>query len=294
MSMPRQRIAALLLVLLLLPSSLAGCRQSSHVAIVNGQPIERSDFERRVQIAQTLLENEQAIEWDSADGRETLAKLQETILEDMIDELLIEQAVEEAGLAVDPEDVDQMLKERDEQLRTAGYPDLSTFLAQIGMSLEEYRARLTRTRQRELATNQLVPLPETLPQAHLRHILLLLPEDAATAQERIEQGEDWATVAEDISTDRTSPGGDLGWLPVELLPPELGQAATEMAPGEVRQVQTEYGYHVVELLGYQDSPIRQEILDNSTLVALLKENRFDDWLARQRAAAQIERLAYEG
>jgi peptidyl-prolyl cis-trans isomerase C len=285
---PRSQALLVGLLSLILLSILGGCRKPTDVASVNGDRISSAAFERRVELAQKTIEQQSSVDWNSTTGQEQLKELRQIVLDRMIEEVLIEQAAEEAGLAVDPTLVEQELAQSETEVQQLGYSDLESFLAEQGLTVEEFRAELAREQLRQLVKNQAVPLLNPVSQVHIRHILLLTPEDALQTQARLQQGEDFAVLVEEVSTDRISPGGDLGWLPSHYLPEAMARDTASMSPGDVRIIETEYGYHIVELLGRIDGPLRQEILNNSTLMERLKEESFDKWLAQQLEAAEIE------
>lgn len=81
-----------------------------------------------------------------------------------------------------------------------------------------------------------------------RHILVASEEEAATARERIESGEDFATVAGELSIDPSAAqnGGDLGCSLAQRYVPEFRDAA---AAAEIdvptQPVQSQFGFHVI-------------------------------------------------
>jgi peptidyl-prolyl cis-trans isomerase D len=97
---------------------------------------------------------------------------------------------------------------------------------------------------------------------HARHILVSMPDsgqaaiDAARskAQEivgRLDNGEDFAAVAGEVSDDpaTAASGGDLGFFSRGMMTPEFEDVAFSMKVGERSSpVQSEYGFHIIELL----------------------------------------------
>ncbi|MBN1483204.1 MAG: SurA N-terminal domain-containing protein [Chloroflexia bacterium] len=282
------RILAFLCLTLPLLVALSGCREQSTAATVNGQNISMYEFERRVALARTVEELSGPVDWDTDESQRYLAQLRQNTLDNMIEELLIAEALAEAGLSIDPAELEQDLAQANADLQAEGYSGLEDYLQQLGATRAEFENMLRRSLQRELAL-QLVTLPDDLAQFHLRHILLLTETAAEEAAERIRQGEDWATVAEEVSTDRSSPGGDLGWLPQEILPESLAQAVSQMQPGNLQIITSEYGYHVLELLEAHQGPLHPDILGNEKLLQTLRQNYFADWLEQRREAAKIKR-----
>jgi parvulin-like peptidyl-prolyl isomerase len=73
-------------------------------------------------------------------------------------------------------------------------------------------------------------------------------EKAEGILERIKDGEDFATIAEEVSDDAgtQAKGGDLGFFPRGRMIPEFEKAAFALNPGEMSDiVETPYGYHII-------------------------------------------------
>jgi len=128
-------------------------------------------------------------------------------------------------------------------------------------------------------------VPTTAEQIHARHILVDTEEAAKAALDRIQKGEDFAKVAQEVSTDTTTKdqGGDLGWFPRGQMEQAFDEAAFALKPGQVSGVvQTSYGYHIIKVEEYAaDRP-----LDESTLAAK-RSAALDEWLQKQRSNAQV-------
>jgi peptidyl-prolyl cis-trans isomerase C len=83
-----------------------------------------------------------------------------------------------------------------------------------------------------------------------RHILVASEEEANAVTERLNAGEDFATVAQEVSTDTGSgaQGGELGWFGPGMMVPEFEQAVTGLEVGQVSApVESQFGWHIVEL-----------------------------------------------
>ena len=80
------------------------------------------------------------------------------------------------------------------------------------------------------------------------HILLETEEDAIAARSRVvDDGEDFATVAMDVSVGPTGPtGGDLGCGDPNQFVPEFAEAISVAEIGEITEpVETQFGWHVI-------------------------------------------------
>ena len=83
---------------------------------------------------------------------------------------------------------------------------------------------------------------------NVSHILVDSEQAAQEAIDRIRGGEDFATVAQEVSTDPGSgpQGGALGPLQAGAFVPEFEEAAMALEPGEISEpVQTQFGWHVI-------------------------------------------------
>src|SRR3989338_1173375 len=96
-------------------------------------------------------------------------------------------------------------------------------------------------------------------QVRARHILFQVADakddakvkkEAGTVLKRIQQGEDFATLAKEFGSDGTKDtGGDLGWFGRGRMVPEFEAAAFAAEPGALisELVKTDFGYHIVKV-----------------------------------------------
>lgn len=81
------------------------------------------------------------------------------------------------------------------------------------------------------------------------HILVEDEETATEVQQKIEDGEDFGTLASEYSTDGSAQqGGKLDWFGPGEMVAEFEEKAYELEPGEVSEpVQTQFGYHIIKV-----------------------------------------------
>ena len=90
---------------------------------------------------------------------------------------------------------------------------------------------------------------------HTRNILVATEPFAEQAVKRLEKGEKFEDVAKSVSMDPSkSNGGDLPWITADRMPPEYAAAVLALKPGEYthKPFQTQYGWHVVQLVETRD------------------------------------------
>ena len=178
-----------------------------------------------------------------------------------------------------------MTRERFEE----AYTEYLTTLRDVtDMSEAEYRemvkADLLREKTGELVAEQ-VPTSEL--QIRARHILVETTEEAEAVLERLEEGEDFAVIAEELSQDPGSAeeGGDLGWFPRGQMVPEFEEVAFSLSPGEISDVvETSFGSHIIMV---------EEIDEDRELDPVILERKrsdyFQAWLVDLEGRATIER-----
>jgi parvulin-like peptidyl-prolyl isomerase len=98
-------------------------------------------------------------------------------------------------------------------------------------------------------------------EVNARHILVETKEEAEAVLGRLNAGEGFAALAAELSTDSSNKdnGGDLGWFGRGMMVPAFDQAVFE---GEIglypEPVETEFGFHVIEVLAREPRPIDLE------------------------------------
>ncbi len=145
--------------------------------------------------------------------------------------------------------------------------------------------------------------PVLVEQIHARHILMRpneVQDDATTRQrlgtlrDRILAGEDFGALASVTSEDPGSAtrGGDLGWAVPGTYDPQFEETLAKLAENEISEpFRTQFGWHIVQLLGKRTHDQSDELRRQRVLSAL-RESKVDEetelWLRRLRDEAYVE------
>lgn len=144
-----------------------------------------------------------------------------------------------------------------------------------------YEADLYREKLLAEITKDVEPTEE---QVWARHILVSTEAETRAVMLLLNQGVDFAEVAQRYSEDTGSGanGGDLGWFGKGVMVSEFEEAAFSLEIGEISEpVQSQFGYHIIQVLGHQENPL------NPSQFQQKKESAFTEWLGTVREQASI-------
>lgn len=127
--------------------------------------------------------------------------------------------------------------------------------------------------------------PKMAEQARARHILVETEEEAKAVIERLDKGEDFAVLAEELSTDTGSgaQGGDLGFVPRGRFVEVVDEAVFTLPIGEISEpIQSDFGWHVIEVLEREEREL------SPTDYRTAQRQAYNDWLTEARAGANVQ------
>lgn len=143
--------------------------------------------------------------------------------------------------------------------------------------------------------------PVMITQTHARHILIktseIMPDAEAKKRimeikQRIEAGADFAEQAKRYSQDGSAQqGGDLGWLSPGQTVPEFEDAMNKLKPGQMGVVQTQFGWHLIQVLERRNADVSEQQKRQQARIAIgtfKSDEMFQDWLRQLRDRAFIE------
>ena len=246
----------------------------------------------------------------------SLALLPQSTLDELIGDELIRQKAEADGITVSADEVEQAISEdlrvalspapqepltATEQLPTATpIPQdqidelYDTILGNMRLSDRGLRDIVGRTilrgKLQEALANE---VPTTGLVVNLQMIQTETEEEALAAKGRIESGEDFAIVAQEVSTDTVSAedGGNLGWVTPGQLSVRYGENLDSSAfttdVGTLAVVESNGMYYLILALDRdEDGSLPAEVL------SARQNNALNEWLTERQASSdvQIERL----
>ncbi|NNJ10164.1 peptidylprolyl isomerase [Chloroflexales bacterium ZM16-3] len=192
------------------------------------------------------------------------------VLKQLIQVELVLQAAKAEGVIVDQSKIDDQIVQIKQQNAINDAAAFDAFLQQNNIASEDaLRGIIARSQ----LLDQMLMTHTTIEQAHVRHIMLMSSGDQSDARKaeaeallkQIQDGADFAQLASEKSEDTNSKdeGGDLGWIPQGIFGLGFDEALFSMKQGELRVVQSQYGWHVIELLDLPE--VRG--LDNTDLLS---------------------------
>jgi parvulin-like peptidyl-prolyl isomerase len=237
-------------VVVALAAAACGGGAGDTAATVNGEQITVADVEGlRVREGSTIDKTQFAEDLRTA----------------IVETIAIQAASEQFGIAPTDEEGTARLEELRAEYQAQGQ-DLDQLLESQGIpperALEFARLEILQRQVAEQLAADAEPIPEEEIQALydqqalgnyevcLQHVLVATAEEAEEVVARLEAGEDFATVAEEVSTDPSAAenGGNLGCAPASQYVPEFAQAAIDAEVGSVvGPVESEFGFHVIKV-----------------------------------------------
>ncbi len=237
------------------------------VATVNGEYLTVAEFEaelERYKSAQTAL----GLSFTEEDA-------EKAVLEDMIAQILLEQAAAEENFTLSDAD----LQSRIDAL--GGADALQQWQSAHGYDDASFRVALKRSIAAAWMRDKIIAaVPASTEQIHLRQILTYNETDAQSALQELNAGTDFdelAALYDPVTR------GELGWVPQGyLLDANADQAVFVLQAGQVSGiVPTQAGFHIFKAVERGEHVLSPDALLTMQELALQK------WLADRRAASEI-------
>ncbi len=249
------------------------------VAVVNQELVTASEVQQRLaRVRDEATRNRSPLPPAST--------LRRQVLDTLIDERVMVTNARDSGTRIDDPELDRAVANVATQNQMT-LPQLRERLRQEGISFAKFRDNIRdqilveRVREREVVSRIKVSDAEideliekrrgaagTSAQINVAQILVPVPDGAAdgvvaerraraeAALKRVRGGEDFATVAREISEDSNrSQGGEIGLRPIDRLPDLFTRGVQGLNPGDVlpELIRSGAGFHVLKLVDRKES-----------------------------------------
>lgn len=241
------------------------------VATVNGEKIERMEV---LNFIQTLPENTRQM---------PIGQLFPAALDQIITAKVIEENTSNVRLDNDPE-VQKQLEEARKNIVRNIY---------VQKQVDE---RLTDERLQKAYADYKANFPD-VEEVKAAHILVDDEKLAKSLIQKIEGGEDFATLAKENSKDNTAEnGGDIGYFAEGEVVEEFAKAAFETPVGEIthKPVKTQFGYHVIKVEDKRQRPAAEYDQVKPFLEAEMRRVILSELVSQWRNDVEIERYDING
>ena len=163
------------------------------------------------------------------------------------------------------------------------------FLKSSNLSFDEYKMLVTGDILRSSLSKKLAAAVNPyVTKVRASHILVATKQKALAKKLLAEAkaGANFAALAKKYSTDTGSKtkGGDLGYFGPGTMVAPFDKAAFSMKVGEIRLVQSQYGWHIIKVTGRQRMHMTSQELQTAQASAL------QTWLAKQQGLLHVQRF----
>jgi parvulin-like peptidyl-prolyl isomerase len=230
---------------------------------------------------------ERRLRYDIRQGNTTyaanLSQAPTLLLSEIGQEELMRQGAPDKGVDLSEEAIDAEIRKRESVPDDADQKTFATAYRKAvqdsGLSTEAYRdviaASIVKTAVQSKFTEE---APKTADQVRFRAIVLTSEDDAKAALDRLHNGEDFATVASEVSLDTASAqnGGEVDWTPRGLVDPALDQALFSLEIGQISDIIT--GQTALFIVQVEERQDQRDVTD--TQRSILASKAQQEWLSQ--------------
>ncbi len=169
------------------------------------------------------------------------------------------------------------IEQQQEQFQTNIADYNRSIRQQSGVGQDVIDASFRREALQEAIGTYLLGEGNTTTYVRLRHILVATEEEALDVVAALNGGESFADLAAAVSTDTGSAasGGIYDWAPALNYVPEFKDASLTLEIGTISApVKTEFGYHVMQVIGREDREVVEADL------AGVKQSLYTNWITQ--------------
>lgn len=279
------------------------------VALVNNDIITLRDLNEATQpYREKIVASQQTDE----QKRQLMEKLNQDMLDQLVDTALTKQAAVKYGIHVNESDVDNAIGNFKKQ-NNLDDAALDRALAAEGLTLEDYRARMRDQILQSMLINRAVRSKiivtdddiqayydankahfSGLKKYHLKNILTRTEDQMKEVVARLDKNGDFSALAKEFSIgSNASEGGDLGLFDIDSFSKDIKDALKGLGKGQRTQVlQTGAAYQII----YVDDIVLEgnQSLDQArdkireTLYRQQGEKQFKEWMEKLKSDAHIK------
>ncbi|MDO4540089.1 MAG: peptidylprolyl isomerase [Syntrophomonadaceae bacterium] len=308
----------MLVLIGMLAWGLAGCDTSGNgaapggdVGLVNGEPIDANDFNKRVDLTVSQYQSQYqayGIDLYSEEYADLYHSIEDMCFDYMVSEILLEQEAAAQDIVPDQAYIDAQLEYIKESANIGGVDGYQLYLNQLGVDeaflVKEIR---TSTLYEQLTAPLIADITvsdeevrayydEQASGVEIYHILMADEAEAEAVLKRVKDGEDFAALAAEFGTDGTaSIGGALGvgnansqWVE-EFKTPALTLGPNEIYP---ELVVSEHGFHIIKsgaaVTGSEEEYAEQYETLKTTVLNQKQNEVINAWMEELEAAADIK------
>lgn len=234
------------------------------------------DANKRAYQNNAKLNNQPAVDFNSADGKKLVAQIKEHALEKLASDSLTAQLASSKKVKVTDKEVNDLINQLYE--RYGGKDTLLKTLKQIyGWDIADLRGVVYKQLLAKNLEEKVTSDPALDAAAKAK---------AADVQKKIKEGGDFTEIAKKYSqSSDAASGGDLGFFTKGQLPDELQKAAEALQPGQVSDpIKDQYGYEILKVVEKKDDgSIRAQHI-------LIKTLDFNEYFQAELKKAKINKF----
>lgn len=269
-------------------------------ATINGEEIPISLLEERFEAIEGNPQFAEQVAQDESGEFED--QVQAELLTVLIRSEVLEQGAAEMGIEPTDEDIEAKRAEVVEEV--GGDEAFEEVIETNNLTEETVQDQIRELALQDLVAEELTAdldvdedevqtaYDQTYGTASARHILLETEEAAQQARQRLEEGEDFGELAQELSTDPSAAdnAGDLGEFTRGQMVPEFSEAVFDAEEGDILgPVETDFGFHIIEVQAVDEGPPLSEVEDElrDQLLEGERSTIVGEWLTEQLEEAEI-------
>src|SRR5699024_3210748 len=221
-------------------------------------------------------------------------------LETFIEKRVVLEDSNKKNIKADDEEIKQALSMYEQQY--GGEENFKNVLEQNEVSIDEFKEELEYVSNHQKHAEDFmenVEIPDEEAKKYFEenkdefisvrasHILLETEEKGKEILKKLDEGEDFKTLATEESTDESSAqnGGDLNYFKKGKMVKEFEDVAFKLKPGEVSDlVKSQHGYHIIKVEDRMEeyNDLKDEVLQ------VLKDARYEEYIEGLKEKAKVE------